>query len=109
LQKRSFFVTQKPELILTLRAGGLHHYASFFFRPCHGSDFAFAVGIFLGQVSAGDAEAPKPRGAMVKPQEITAAYNHYSVLRTIEDNFGLDPIHKESGDGTASVITGIWK
>jgi hypothetical protein len=48
-------------------------------------------------------------GAMVKPQEITAAYNHYSVLRMIEDNFGLDPIHKESGDGTASVITGIWK
>jgi acid phosphatase len=48
-------------------------------------------------------------GAMVKPQEITTAYNHYSVLRTIEDNFGLDPIHKESGDGTASVITGIWK
>ena len=29
-------------------------------------------------------------GAMVKPQEVTAAYNHYSVLRTIEDNFGLD-------------------
>ena len=48
-------------------------------------------------------------GAMVKPQEITAAYTHYSVLRTIEDNFGLEPIHKESGDGTASVITGIWK
>jgi hypothetical protein len=48
-------------------------------------------------------------GAMVKPQEVTAAYNHYSVLRTIEDNFGLDPIHKESGDGKASVITGIWK
>jgi Phosphoesterase family len=48
-------------------------------------------------------------GATVKPQEITAAYNHYSILRTIEDNFGVDPIHKESGDGTASVITGIWK
>ncbi len=48
-------------------------------------------------------------GAMVKPQEVTAAYNHYSVLRTIEDNFGLEPIHKESGDGAASVITGIWK
>ena len=48
-------------------------------------------------------------GAMVKPQEVPAAYNHYSVLRTIEDNFGLDPIHKNSGDGTASVITGIWK
>ncbi|MGH9547467.1 MAG: alkaline phosphatase family protein [Terriglobales bacterium] len=48
-------------------------------------------------------------GAMVKPQEVTTAYNHYSVLRTIEDNFGLDTIHKESGDGAASVITGIWK
>lgn len=48
-------------------------------------------------------------GAMVQPQEVTAAYNHYSVLRTIEDNFGLDPIHKESGDGAASAITGIWK
>jgi hypothetical protein len=48
-------------------------------------------------------------GAMVKPQEVTAAYNHYSVLRTIEDNFWLDPIHKDSGDGTASVINGIWK
>ena len=48
-------------------------------------------------------------GAMVKAQEVTAAYNHFSVLRTIEDNFWLDPIHKESGDGTASIITGIWK
>jgi hypothetical protein len=48
-------------------------------------------------------------GAMIKPQEITAAYDHYSVLRTIEDNFSLDPIHKESGDGSASVITSIWK
>ena len=48
-------------------------------------------------------------GAMVKPGAVTAAYDHYSVLRTIEDNFGLDPIHKESGDGAASVITGIWK
>jgi hypothetical protein len=48
-------------------------------------------------------------GAMVKPQEVTAAFNHLSILRTIEDNFGLDPIHKASGDGTAPVITGIWK
>jgi hypothetical protein len=48
-------------------------------------------------------------GAMVKPQEVTAAYNHYSVLRTIEDNFGVEPLHKESGDGVAAVITGIWK
>jgi acid phosphatase len=48
-------------------------------------------------------------GAMIKPQEVTAVYNHYSVLRTIEENFGLDPIHKESGDGSASVISNIWK
>jgi hypothetical protein len=48
-------------------------------------------------------------GAMVKPQDVTDAYNHYSVLRTMEDNFGVDPIHRESGAGTASVITGIWK
>ena len=48
-------------------------------------------------------------GAMVRPQEITTAYNHFSVLRTIEDNFRVDPIQRESGDFTASVITGIWK
>jgi len=48
-------------------------------------------------------------GDMVKPQEVKAPYNHYSVLRTIEDNFGLAPIHKDMGDGTAAVITGIWK
>jgi hypothetical protein len=48
-------------------------------------------------------------GSMVKPQEVTAAYDHYSVLRTIEDNFGLEPLHKESGDGTAAVIIGVWK
>ena len=48
-------------------------------------------------------------GAMVKPQEVTTPCNHYSVLRTIEDNFGLTPLHAQSGDGTASVIGGIWK
>jgi acid phosphatase len=48
-------------------------------------------------------------GAMIKPQEVTLPYNHYSVLRTIEDNFSLEPIHKDSGDGAAQVITGIWK
>jgi hypothetical protein len=48
-------------------------------------------------------------GAMIKPQEVTVPYSHYSVLRTIEDNFGLHPIHEQSGDGTAAVITGIWK
>jgi hypothetical protein len=43
-------------------------------------------------------------GDMIKPQEVTAAYNHYSVLRTIEDNFGIQPLHKNSGGGTASII-----
>jgi hypothetical protein len=48
-------------------------------------------------------------GAMIKPQEVTAPYDHYSVLRTVEDNFSVGPIHAESGDGRAEVITGIWK
>jgi acid phosphatase len=48
-------------------------------------------------------------GAMVKAQDVTTPCNHYSVLRTIEDNFGLPPLHGQSGDGAASVITGIWK
>ncbi len=48
-------------------------------------------------------------GAMVKAQEVTTPCNHYSVLRTIEDNFGLLPLHSQSGDGAASPITGIWK
>jgi hypothetical protein len=48
-------------------------------------------------------------GSMVKPQEVSTPYNHYSVLRTIEDNFGLKPIHSDSGDGKASVMSGIWK
>ncbi len=47
-------------------------------------------------------------GAMVKPQEVTARFNHLSVLRTIEDNFGLNPLQPD-GDGAASVIAGIWK
>jgi len=46
-------------------------------------------------------------GDMVKPGEITKAYNHYSVLRTIEDNFGLSPLN--SGDGNAAPITEVWK
>jgi hypothetical protein len=48
-------------------------------------------------------------GAMIKPQEVKAAYDHYSVLRTIEDNFGVNPLHADSGDGKAEVIDGIWK
>jgi Phosphoesterase family len=34
-------------------------------------------------------------------------YSHYSVLRTIEDNFGLDPL--TANDRNATPVTGIWK
>lgn len=52
-------------------------------------------------------------GDMVKPanqQDPTALakrYNHYSVLRTIEDNFGLQPL--TANDRTAQPMTDIWK
>jgi len=52
-------------------------------------------------------------GDMVKdasqqdPAALARHYNHYSVLRTIEDNFGLAPL--TASDRAASAITGIWK
>ena len=52
-------------------------------------------------------------GDMVKdadrqdPAALAKHYNHYSVLRTIEDNFGLAPLTEN--DRKASPITGIWK
>jgi len=52
-------------------------------------------------------------GDMVKeagqqdPRELAKYYNHYSVLRTIEDNFGLEPL--TANDRDAAPITGIWK
>ena len=52
-------------------------------------------------------------GDMVKPanQQDPAAlakyYNHYSVLRTIEDNFGLEPL--TTNDRNAAPIADIWK
>jgi hypothetical protein len=46
-------------------------------------------------------------GDMVKPGQITKTYTHYSVLRTIEDNFGLLPLN--SGDSNAEPITEVWK
>jgi len=52
-------------------------------------------------------------GEMVKPanQQDPAAlgkrYNHYSVLRTIEDNFGLEPL--TANDRDAKPIIDIWK
>jgi phosphoesterase family protein len=46
-------------------------------------------------------------GDMVAPgTRVAQPYNHYSVLRTIEDNFGLPPL--AGGDGSARAITGAW-
>ena len=46
-------------------------------------------------------------GDMVKSQTISKEYNHYSVLRTIEDNFSLPQLN--SGDANAALITEAWK
>jgi Phosphoesterase family len=46
-------------------------------------------------------------GDMVKNQTVDKEYNHYSVLKTIEDNFGLPPLN--SGDANAAPITEAWK
>jgi hypothetical protein len=52
-------------------------------------------------------------GDMVKPANqqdpgaLGKRYTHYSVLRTIEDNFGLEPL--TANDHEASPIDGIWK
>jgi hypothetical protein len=46
-------------------------------------------------------------GDMVQPGVTPGHYNHFNVLRTIEDNFGLEPI--STGDGGAAPIPGIWK
>ena len=52
-------------------------------------------------------------GDMVKPanqqdpKALARLYNHYSVLRTIEDNFGLEPL--AANDRKATPITDIWK
>lgn len=46
-------------------------------------------------------------GDMVKNQTVDKEYNHYSVLKTIEDNFGLPPLN--SGDANAAPVTEAWK
>ena len=52
-------------------------------------------------------------GDMVKPanqqdpKALAKPYTHYSVLRTIEDNFGLEPLTEN--DRNAAPITDIWK
>jgi hypothetical protein len=40
-------------------------------------------------------------------EPISANYNHYNVLRTVEDNFGLCPL--ADGDGFAKPIIEAWK
>jgi hypothetical protein len=46
-------------------------------------------------------------GGMVKKgYPVAANYNHFNVLRTIEENFGLCALG--DGDGGAKAITGIW-
>lgn len=52
-------------------------------------------------------------GEMVKeasqqdPKALAKRYNHYNVLRTIEENFGLQPL--TANDHDAAPITDIWK
>jgi len=47
-------------------------------------------------------------GGMVQPnKEVKASYDHYDVLRTIEENFGLCPLGE--GDGGAKPIADVWK
>lgn len=47
-------------------------------------------------------------GDSVKPGSVSKkTYNHYSLLRLVEDQFGLG--HLQDNDRNASVITGIWK
>ncbi len=46
-------------------------------------------------------------GSRQDPKVLDRHYTHYSVLRTIEDNFDLEPLAE--GDRNAEPITDIWK
>ena len=46
-------------------------------------------------------------GSQQDPNVLDRHYTHYSVLRTIEDNFGLEPLAE--GDREAAPIKDIWK
>lgn len=46
-------------------------------------------------------------GDMVRPGTVAGSYNHFNVLRTIEDDFGLQPLAE--GDRRARPIVGVWK
>jgi acid phosphatase len=45
-------------------------------------------------------------GSMVKPGKYSETINHYNVLRTIEDMYGLGHLGSTSG---AKAITDVWK
>lgn len=44
-------------------------------------------------------------GGMLRGHVSDTNYSHYSLLRTIEDNFGLQPV----GDNRASPVTDVWQ
>jgi Phosphoesterase family len=46
-------------------------------------------------------------GSQQDPKVLDRHYTHYDMLRTIEDNFGLQPLAE--GDRNATAITDIWK
>ncbi len=46
-------------------------------------------------------------GDMLKKGIVNERYDHYDMLRTIENNFGLQSLN--DGDSKARVISGIWK
>jgi len=45
--------------------------------------------------------------SQLDPKVLDRQYTHYNVLRTIEDNFGLQPLAE--GDRDAAPIIDIWK
>jgi len=45
-------------------------------------------------------------GEMVRPGTYSGSYNHFNVLRTIEDNFGLRPLTEN--DACAKRIDNVW-
>jgi acid phosphatase len=45
-------------------------------------------------------------GAMVKPGKYSETINHYNILRTIEDMYGLAHLGSSAG---AKAITDVWK
>jgi phosphoesterase family protein len=46
-------------------------------------------------------------GSQQDPKALDRRYTHYNLLRTIEDNFGLEPL--TANDREAAPITDIWK